>query len=66
MNKDLMIACGFHEEVKRFENGQCAWCGVKVYPSSFRDQLSIREYKISGWCQKCQDGTFGVDDESDI
>jgi len=25
----------------------------------FKDQLSIKEYSISGLCQKCQDDTFG-------
>lgn len=66
MNKELMIACGFTEEVKRYENKQCAWCGVKVYPSTFRDIASLQEYKISGMCQICQDDTFGVSDESDL
>ena len=28
----------------------------KVFP--FRDELSTREYQISGMCQKCQDETF--------
>lgn len=29
----------------------------------FRDELSAREYRISGMCQACQDSVFGVDDE---
>lgn len=29
---------------------------VRVFP--FRDQLSAREYLISGLCQECQDRTF--------
>jgi hypothetical protein len=35
----------------------CTWCG-KVIPG-FRDRLSVREFQISGMCQKCQDETFG-------
>ena len=26
----------------------------------FRDALSAKEYRISGFCQKCQDSIFGV------
>lgn len=28
----------------------------------FRDELSRKEYSISGLCQSCQDATFGVVD----
>lgn len=35
----------------------CVVCGCRTY--GFRDQESIREYEISGLCQKCQDKTFG-------
>ena len=27
--------------------------------SEFKDELSAKEYTISGWCQKCQDAFFG-------
>ena len=37
----------------------CTWCKGKV--EAFRDELSAREYQISGFCQKCQDETFGVE-----
>lgn len=35
--------------------------------TEFRDSISEREYSISGFCQKCQDGIIGLDnyDESD-
>lgn len=29
----------------------------------FRDELSRREYAISGMCQECQDGVFGAGEE---
>jgi hypothetical protein len=35
----------------------CTWCKQPLTP--FHDQLSEREYHISGLCQKCQDKTFG-------
>jgi len=37
--------------------GICAWCGKEV--GEFRDEESRKEYTISGFCQKCQDETFG-------
>lgn len=36
----------------------CTWCKKPV--NFFRDVLSKREYEISGFCQKCQDETFGA------
>lgn len=35
----------------------CTWCKLPV--TAFRDALSEKEYTISGFCQACQDGTFG-------
>lgn len=38
----------------------CQICKKGIGP--FRDELSLREYKISGLCQECQDGVFGRGD----
>lgn len=35
----------------------CSWCGKPA--TDFTDDLSRREYSISGFCQACQDKTFG-------
>ena len=35
---------------------KCILCGNEI--KEFRDQLSIREFVISGMCQKCQDSVF--------
>lgn len=59
MNKKLMQAAGFGEEVKLVEGGQCPFCKKLVSNDSFRDELSRREFKISGLCQSCQDEIFG-------
>lgn len=49
----------------------CPFCGKSATKTGrndcaeaflFRDELSAREYRISGLCQACQDATFGVDD----
>lgn len=38
--------------------GICTWC-KKAIDKPFRDELSKKEYQISGFCQSCQDKTFG-------
>lgn len=35
----------------------CTWCKKPI--EHFRDELSKKEYIISGMCQECQDKTFG-------
>ena len=37
----------------------CVFC--KKEATEFRNEISKREYRISGICQSCQDDTFGVD-----
>ena len=37
---------------------KCVWCGKEFYKDEFKDELSKREFKISGFCQECQDKTF--------
>lgn len=38
------------------ESDTCTMCGGEA--KEFKDELSRREYTISGMCQKCQDKTF--------
>ena len=45
-----------HEDA--INNNTCVVCKVKV--TEFKNEVSMREYKISGFCQKCQDETFGA------
>lgn len=42
--------------------GYCPLCGEAV--AELRDALSVREFKISGLCQRCQDSTFGAEGDS--
>jgi hypothetical protein len=37
----------------------CPLCRQPI--GEFRDELSRREYEISGMCQNCQDDVFGED-----
>jgi len=41
------------------EKGICVTCGAKIEMGDFKDRVSIKEYGISGLCQKCQDDAFG-------
>lgn len=36
----------------------CPICKKPVDITKFRDEISKKEYKISGMCQDCQDTTF--------
>jgi hypothetical protein len=59
MNKKIMRAAGFGDEVDAVEQGKCSFCKRKVNPKKgFRDEISLREFRISGICQSCQDKTF--------
>lgn len=54
-----VIRTMFPRESLRVLAGNCPFCGQAIDPSSFRDDLSRREFGISGLCQVCQDKTFG-------
>ena len=41
--------------LKKIENGQCPFCEKPINENEFTDELSKKEYKISGLCQSCQD-----------
>ena len=38
----------------------CVFCGKPA--TDFNDELSAKEFTISGLCQSCQDTIFGKDD----
>ena len=50
----------FDKEKEAVERGDCPICGRAVHPNfEFKDELSLKEYAISGLCQECQDKVFG-------
>ena len=59
MNKEIMKALGFKAEVDAVESGRCPSCKEPINPATFQDDLSLKEFRISGLCQKCQDDIFG-------
>jgi len=62
MNENIMREMGFGKEMDAVKAGKCPSCEQPVDPNSFRDELSRKEYGISGLCQPCQDKTFGPGD----
>ena len=53
-----MRKAGFKKEVERFESGVCPFCKRDITENEFKDEKSLREYRISGLCQRCQDKMF--------
>tara|TARA_R110000744_G_scaffold379915_1_gene499156 strand:- start:90 stop:296 length:207 start_codon:yes stop_codon:yes gene_type:complete len=47
------------ELINRIDNKQCVTCVEDILDMDFRDEISIKEYGISGMCQVCQDSVFG-------
>ena len=47
------------------EEGTCITCDEArgLIATSFRDDVSRKEYAISAMCQSCQDDVFGVSDD---
>ena len=57
MNKEIMKAI-FPEKMKLIDQGRCPDCGIGILADSFKNELSKKEFQISGLCQKCQDEIF--------
>ena len=59
MNPLIMRQAGLGNQVDAVNQGNCPICGKKVGPDDLRDDLSRKEFFISGMCQVCQDEVFG-------
>lgn len=44
----------------------CPFCDYVFAPIELRDELSIKEFLISGLCQDCQDDVFGAVDDAPV
>ena len=53
------------DRVTVIKEGKCLTCDEAqgLIATSFRDDVSRKEYAISGMCQSCQDDVFGVSDD---
>lgn len=48
----------FPNELERIRSNLCPICSCKIDITTFKDELSLKEFHISGLCQRCQDKTF--------
>ena len=58
MNVEIMKTMGFGESILNLKESICPFCNKKVNIDSFTDKLSLKEFNISGICQKCQNTFF--------
>jgi uncharacterized CHY-type Zn-finger protein len=58
MNDEIMKKL-FPEELHLTQQGNCPTCRKPINDDDFKDELSRKEYTISGMCQVCQDKVFG-------
>lgn len=56
---ELLTSFTGKSRITSIQNHQCMTCNKPV--NQFRDQLSLKEYTISGMCQACQDEVFDTD-----
>ena len=61
MNEELMKLAGFEKEVNLVKQGKCPICESIIQLEDFRNEISRKEFLISGFCQKCQDEIFNPD-----
>jgi hypothetical protein len=58
MNREIMKAAGFESALIAIDAGLCPLCDRSIEDTPFKDALSLKEFKISGLCQICQDSIF--------
>ena len=55
------------DRVSSITTGVCVTCDTTgITSKSFRNAMSVKEYRISGMCQPCQDSVFGVHKNDDL
>lgn len=47
----------FPKKIENLKKGICTTCKAEIV--GFKNAISLKEYNISGMCQKCQDSVFG-------
>jgi hypothetical protein len=63
MNREILEKFGFTKEMQLVENRQCPLCEARININDFKDELSLKEFTISGMCQECQDRIFAEPEE---
>ena len=57
--KDIISAM-MEEAAFDRSHGRCPSCKDRIHTDEFKDELSVKEFGISGLCQTCQDKIFEV------
>lgn len=55
--------CGYTDNLNA---GKCPICGCDEPQATIRDELSMKEFKLSQLCQDCQDRIFGGEPDADV
>jgi len=55
----------FPDAADRVISSKCVTCPNDIRDKDFTDDLSKKEYGISGMCQDCQNSVFGCDPEEE-
>lgn len=50
----------FPQQAKLVELGKCVICAKDIKEEDFIDEISKKEYSISGMCQDCINKTFKI------
>ena len=50
---------GFKNYTDLIKENKCPFCGNEINMDDFKDELSLKEFEISGLCMDCQNSTFG-------
>lgn len=56
--KKIMNQAGFQKEVELVKNNMCPCCQIQIRLEDFTDELSFKEFEISGLCEDCQNDLF--------
>jgi hypothetical protein len=56
--KNVLRLCGLGKNVNKVEAGLCPLCDKKINLDEFRDDISRKEFDISGMCAACQQEVF--------
>lgn len=57
--KQLLRMAGLGAKVALVEEGRCPTCGKLIEQKNFKDDLSRKEFELSGMCFECQKEVFG-------
>ena len=63
INIDNLLRMQIIEMQSRKARNECPRCCTTIKLDEFIDELSKKEFKISGTCQKCQDEIFTDDND---